>query len=174
MDDLLKKFGVAKQRLACPISEEHRREIAINIGDEWESLATFIGVSDVDISDIKERYCNSDPRVKRLAMMRVWKQLHGRDATYFKLTEGLVQVGRRDIIETLLLSFESDDMVGYSVPFTAVATKVISLLVIIVLFNIIAIVCWMMLAQQKNPDYLNNTGNVDTKKQYYAFRLFMH
>ena len=32
-------------------------------------------------------------------MLRRWKQLYGKEATYLKLAEGLRQVGRRDLIE---------------------------------------------------------------------------
>ena len=36
------------------VSEEHRLKIAQDIGADWETLAIFIGVSDVEVSDIKQ------------------------------------------------------------------------------------------------------------------------
>ena len=37
--------------------------------------------------------------MRRLAMMRRWHELYGREATYLRLVEGLRQIGRRDLIE---------------------------------------------------------------------------
>ena len=38
------------------VSEEHRYETAKRIGGDWESLATFIGVPNGDIDDIKDEH----------------------------------------------------------------------------------------------------------------------
>ena len=82
------------------VSEEHRIEIAKRVGDAWESLATFIGVSNVEVNDIKDEY--RKPLDRRFAMMRRWHELWGSEATYLRLMEGLKQIGRRDLIELLL------------------------------------------------------------------------
>ena len=73
--------------------------IAQDIGGDWESLATFIGVPPGDVESIKEEYRR--PLERRLAMMRRWHELWGEKATYHRLVEGLRQIGRRDLLELL-------------------------------------------------------------------------
>ena len=92
-------FGISEETLKCVVSSKHRKEIAKRVGDDWESLATFIDISSVDVDDIKEKY--EEPLDRRLAMMRRWHELWGSEATYLRLVEGLRQIGRRDLIEFL-------------------------------------------------------------------------
>ena len=92
-------FGMSEKELMCTVSEKHRNEIANEIGGDWESLATFIGVPPKDVDGTKDTY--RKPLDRRLAMMKRWHELWGRDATYSRLVEGLRQIGRRDLIELL-------------------------------------------------------------------------
>ena len=78
----------------------HRDKIARDISGDWESLATFIGVPREEVEDIKDEY--RKPLDRRLAMMRTWYKLLGKEATYVKLVEGLRQIGRRDLIDCLM------------------------------------------------------------------------
>ena len=99
-DNFLMSHGVSKDKLKCPVSKEHRNRIAKDISEQWETLATYIDIPGVEVSDIKEQY--SRPVDRRMAMMRRWHQLHGPKATYIKLINGLMEVGRNDLIEMLL------------------------------------------------------------------------
>ena len=70
------------------MKEEHCHIIAIKIGKEWQTLATFIGISDTDVNDIKERHQELQDR--RLALLKKkWKKFYGSEATYVKLAHGL-------------------------------------------------------------------------------------
>ena len=100
LDAILQTHGVTKEALKCVVDEGHRNEIAKAIGDSWESLATFIGISNVEVGDIKGKY--REPLDRRLAMMRRWHELWGEEATYLRLVEGLRQIGRRDLIDHCL------------------------------------------------------------------------
>ena len=80
LDPLLQTLGVRGETLKCVVSEKHGYEIARRIGGDWESLATFIGVPNGDIDDIKEEH--RKPLDRRLAMMRRWHELTGKEATY--------------------------------------------------------------------------------------------
>ena len=102
LDTLLHTYGVTKETLERAVSVEQRNEIAKGIGGDWESLATFIGVPPGDIDDITEGY--RKPLDRRLAMMRRWHELWGKEATYLRLVEGLRQIGRRDLIEFIVKS----------------------------------------------------------------------
>ena len=58
------------------------RSMAKGIGGERESLATFIGIPPGDIDEIKDEYRKP---LDRLAMMRRWHELWGKEAAYLKL-----------------------------------------------------------------------------------------
>ena len=60
----------------------HRDKIAQDIGGDWESLATFIGVLPIDVNDIKNEYRLRKPLDMRLTMMRRWQKLRGKEASY--------------------------------------------------------------------------------------------
>ena len=49
-------FGISLEKLKGVVSDKHRNEIAKKVGGDWESLATFIGVSSEEVDDIKEEY----------------------------------------------------------------------------------------------------------------------
>ena len=87
--------GVTKEELNKAINLEHRNEIAIKIGKDWETLATCIGIAPQEVFDLKETY----PKDQRLGMMNRWEELYGSEATYLKLIEGLEQTGRRSLTD---------------------------------------------------------------------------
>ena len=101
LDELLTATGLSRETLESRVvSKKHRLKIAQEISTDWETLANFIGVSDQDVEDIKEEHRR--PLNRRFALMKRWHQLYGSEATYLKLINGLIQVGRKDLIESLL------------------------------------------------------------------------
>ena len=114
LDVFLASKGVPKEQLKKPIKLEHRNDIAVKIGEHWESLATCIGMPSLEVHDLIETH-PKNPKDQRLGMMNRWEQINGSEATYLKLIEGLEQIGRRDITEFLVkkLIFENE---GYRLP----------------------------------------------------------
>ena len=100
LESVLRVSGASKETLKISVIEDHRNEIARLVGKDWESLATFIGVPNVDVDDIKKEY--REPLDRRLAMMRRWHELWGSEATYLRLVEGFQKIGRRDLIELVV------------------------------------------------------------------------
>lgn len=93
---------VTSEMLNIMVKPEYRNKVALGLGKDWESLATFIGIPSQDIYDLKETY-SDNPRNQRLGMMKRWEELHGREAlSYAKLIEGLELTGRRDLTEFLV------------------------------------------------------------------------
>ena len=107
INSLLKSHGLKKEILKDPVTEEHRNMIAQKIGGQWESLATFIGVCHEEVEDIKET--KKEPLDRRLAMMRRWKKLYGMEATYLKLVESLMHVGRRDLADNIIMEISQEN-----------------------------------------------------------------
>ena len=104
LDDLLTARGLSRTAIQIlgrkVVSGEQRLKIAQDIGADWEVLAIFIGVSGVDVSDIKQEHTREV--LRSITLMRRWHQLYGSEATYLKLMHGLMKVGRTDLIESLL------------------------------------------------------------------------
>ena len=104
LDDLLTARGLPRKTIQIfgrmAVIEQHRLKIAQDIGSDWEILATDIGVSDVEVSDIKQVHTQEVQRSSTL--MKRWHQLYGSEATYRRLMNGLMQIGRIDLIESLL------------------------------------------------------------------------
>ena len=105
-------YGIKEEILKHVVSEKHRIKIAqIIIGEDWEYLAPFLGIPDVEIDEIKERYVMS-PKNRRLAMIRRWHEMYGSSATYHKLIKVLEQTGRRDLCEAIIMELKQSDIVS--------------------------------------------------------------
>ena len=80
-----------------PLSETHLPTIAAKI-EEWRVISPFLGLSAVHNSTILGEAPHSVP-TQRVAMLRRWKQLLGKRATYEKLRQVFEQCGRTDLVE---------------------------------------------------------------------------
>ena len=76
LDDLIK--DVPANCLDQPCKDHHLNEIALSITN-WQLIAPFLGLNDVDEEEIHEKY-NPLPR-KAIAMLRRWKEKFGKEAT---------------------------------------------------------------------------------------------
>lgn len=65
----------------------------------WRELAPFLGLSEVDVSDVERDYGSEAER--RVGILRKWKAGNGRRATYEDLVKGLLSVGRVDYAENV-------------------------------------------------------------------------
>ena len=93
---------LTKEALDIPVDEDLLRNVSddVDMMDQWECLATGIGVAEDIVHDLKELA----PDNKCLALLRRWKQLYGSGATYLKLIEGFEYptVGRRALTENVI------------------------------------------------------------------------
>ena len=107
LNAILAAKGYNRNALNHAVNSSHLTNIAVRIGD-WESCATFLGIPQEDVDDINEE--NRRVRKRRIAMLQRWKQLKGREATYLNLMESFAQLGRKDLIEFVLII--SPDVLG--------------------------------------------------------------
>ena len=102
LDVLFNREGLTREALDIPAEDKILGIISNDpdLQDQWECLATGIGVAEDVVHDINETTTEN----KCLALMRRWKQLYGSGATYLKLIEGFEYqaVGRRDLTETVI------------------------------------------------------------------------
>ena len=86
LDELITASGLSRGALERRVvSEEHRLKIAMEIGKDWEILATFIKVPPRDVDDIKQEH--TQQANMRVFLMRRWHELYGSEATYLKLID---------------------------------------------------------------------------------------
>ena len=176
LDNLLESHGVSKDKLKCPVSEEHRNKIAKEISTQWETLATYIDIPEVEVNDIKEQY--SQPVDRRMAMMRRWHQIHGPKATYIKLIDGLLHVGRNDLISKLFDSLSSTQLqehhlnhdsssgyVSYITSWNYVTVKFILICSIFIVFILAAPLGWVVKDRLNSPGYYYAADNVYTSTE---------
>lgn len=111
LDDYLATHwaSISKEELKQPVPTVLGNKVAPQI-DEWECLANFISVPQVEVHDITVKYRNH-PRNQPLALIKRWREIHGQNATYIMLIEGLEQIGKRDIIETILAYYKREKKV---------------------------------------------------------------
>lgn len=91
----------------CELSQVDRRmldtecsEAGINTMAEcfvdWESIAPYLEISEVEIKDIKEENSNNHQR-QRVRFLMSWKEKNGHNATYSKFFEILINLGKLNI-----------------------------------------------------------------------------
>lgn len=90
--------GIDQAIVNQPCKERDLHEISSLI-PKWEELTPCFDLDEVEVEDIKET--NSSPKLRRLAMLRKWKQKKGKKATYRALAETLVHQGLRNVAERL-------------------------------------------------------------------------
>ena len=105
LDAILEAEGANRDTLSCTVIMEENRNIIANKILVWETLAPFIGVPLEKVANIKDEH--RKPSNMRLAMMKRWHELHGSNATYLKLVEGLWVIERRDLIEFVINLFKN-------------------------------------------------------------------
>ena len=86
----------ARPSLDQPCKDEHLCEIALSITD-WQSIAPFLGLTEVEESDIKKNYDNT--LTQKIKMLRKWREKFGRQATYRKLARVFTKLNHADLVE---------------------------------------------------------------------------
>ena len=90
--------NVPSEKLDQPCKDEHLCEIALSITD-WQSIAPFLGLTEVEESDIKKNYDNT--MTQKIKMLRKWREKFGRQATYRKLARVFTKLKHADLVEEL-------------------------------------------------------------------------
>ena len=68
------------------------------LDDEWYSIGIELEMDDKELDDLEQRH--SDPHKKLIKMFGVWLE-KGKNPTYRKLLDALVNVGKRDVAEAM-------------------------------------------------------------------------
>ena len=90
--------NVPTEKLDQPCSDEHISKLALYITD-WQSIAPFLGLTEAEESEIVED--SSKARMKKIKMLRKWRNKKGEKATYRNLAEVLLELEETDLVEKL-------------------------------------------------------------------------
>ena len=90
--------NVPPEKLDQPCSDEHLSTLALHITD-WQSIAPFLGLTEAEESEIVED--NSKARMKKIKMLRKWRNKKGEKATYRNLAKVLLELEETDLVEKL-------------------------------------------------------------------------
>ena len=97
LEELLR--GVAPEKLDQACRDDHLSEMALSLTG-WQSIAPFLGLSEVDEEAIVCRY-PQDLAMQNIAMLRKWKNKFGQSATYCKLVQVFFSRGKCDTVDKL-------------------------------------------------------------------------
>ena len=103
LEELLR--GVAPEKLDQPCRDDHLSEIALSLTD-WQSMAPFLGLTEVDEEEITSRYPHQLV-AQKIAMLRKWRQKLGEGATYRELTKVFYRLGKLGLIEQVCCTLNS-------------------------------------------------------------------
>ena len=101
--------GVQRSLLDSPVSAIHLSDIASHI-TEWQELAPYLDLSEVEEKDIVDSYPNR-PKLQRREALRKWKESNGNKATYRRLICVLCSQSRINTAQTFkkILMGEKDE-----------------------------------------------------------------
>ena len=92
LEELVKKAGISVDLLDQPCSDEHLKSISLFL--HWRNVTPHLGLSEVDIEDIKSGE-GTEPE-RRLKALLKWKTKYSFKATLKILVEVLLMVGNAD------------------------------------------------------------------------------
>ena len=104
LDELLQ--DVPTETLDQPCKDRHLCDIALSI-KEWCSIVPHLRLAEVDENDIRTKY-PKQLRAQNTAMLRRWREKRGKKATYRKLAEVFLKIGKLDLVEVLCKVVKGD------------------------------------------------------------------
>ena len=98
--------------------DRHLQKLALSLPD-WRGVAPFLGLSEAEENMIEEEH--SPALGRRIAVLRKWRQKHGKKATYERLAKVFWDMGNAALandVAKLLLQNEPDSSEGEPEPFS--------------------------------------------------------
>jgi len=97
ISELVKVVGISKTYLDKRCTDEHLSSIARFL--DWRTIAPYLGLTETEIEDIEDEDRKNE--VRRLKTLQLWKRKCCFKATYKKLVEVFLHIGRADLAKKL-------------------------------------------------------------------------
>ena len=92
--------GISQHLLDTSVHDLHIADIVCHF-TEWEQMSPYLGITETEEADIKEKY-PARPQLQRREALRLWKRKNGSKATYRMLIAIFCEkVQRTDVAEKL-------------------------------------------------------------------------
>ena len=91
LQDLIEKYQLSSHQLYREVSEEHLRDVSWII-DDHEIVGLELGLSDPEMDEIDADA--KTQQLRRMKMLKTWKQKFAWTATYRRLIEALLKCHR--------------------------------------------------------------------------------
>jgi ankyrin len=82
-------------------------DIASTLQGDWVILAKHLGISDEEVKGIKNQYNTLSDQC--LAMLLLWRQRYGNEATANVLEKALKEINRDDVVKKCIYNIDSID-----------------------------------------------------------------
>lgn len=97
VSELVEAVGISEASLRERCTDEHLNSIAHFL--DWQTTAPYLGLSEKEIEDIEDEDRRNE--VRRRKTLQLWKRKHSFKATYRRLVDVFLSVGRADHAEEL-------------------------------------------------------------------------
>ena len=97
ISELVEAVGISETNLRERCTDEHLNIVARFL--DWRSTAPYLGLSETEIEDIEDEDRRNE--VRRRKTLQIWKRKHCFKATYRRLVEVFLCLGRADHAEEL-------------------------------------------------------------------------
>ena len=105
LEEILSRHELKAADLDRECPREIRRDIAVELGADWEMIGCYLEFSLDELRDIKAG--TSSPEMCRVALLATWSKKEGKGATFLKLADALHRQKRRDLVEVLCAKLKS-------------------------------------------------------------------
>ena len=97
ISELVEAVGISEASLRKRCTDEHLNSVAHFL--DWQTTAPYLGLSEKEIEDIEDEDRRNE--VRRRKTLQIWKRKHCFKATYRRLVDIFLRLGRADHAEEL-------------------------------------------------------------------------
>jgi hypothetical protein len=113
LEDILSRYGLAKERLRQECSREIVLDIVTKLRD-WKMVGNYLNIPSELLTAIERE--NHTENERKVAMFDTWHEREGTAASYTRLNSALYRHGRRDLVESLCIAIAAQppptDIIG--------------------------------------------------------------
>ena len=119
--ELISHVGISADKLNQPCSDEHIKDIALFLTNR-QTVATYLGLTEIDVEDVEEE--GTKAQDKRYKVLRKWKAKNLFKATYRRLVDVFLKIGRADLAEKVCRLLTDEGMYKISTGYSFLNHKV--------------------------------------------------
>ena len=105
LEEILSRHDLKATNLDRECPRDIRRDIAVELGADWEMIGCYLELSLDELRDIKAG--TSSPEMCRVTLLDTWGKREGKGATFLKLAGALHRRKRRDLLSVLCAKLKS-------------------------------------------------------------------